>query len=111
MTPRDTQGPRVVEHAEGSAVIETFTVEFDRDGRPLEGFVIGRLGDGARCLANVDKEDWATLTSLVNPEREAIGRAGEVSRHPDGRNLFTFPRELNRGRDIPGPLPAEDGVR
>jgi acetyl-CoA C-acetyltransferase len=89
--PAETVGPRVMEHGEGRARIETFTVEFDREGLPMKGFVIGRFEDGSRVLANTAEGDRATLATLVDPTTEAIGRTGLVSRHPDGRNLFHFP--------------------
>ena len=90
VTPQGTEGPRVVAHAEGRAVLETFTVEYDREGHPRRGFVIGRLADGARFVANTAEGDRESLDALVDPEREAIGRTGVVTHHPDGRNLFRF---------------------
>lgn len=90
VTPLRTVGPRVVERGEGRVLIETFTVEYDREGHPVKGFVIGRLEDGSRVLANTREGDAATLAALVDTRVEAVGRAGLVSPHEDGRNLFRF---------------------
>jgi len=78
--------PEIVEAPEGPATIETYTVVHSRDGY-RGGIVIGRDAQGRRFVA-VTPEDEATLRSLE--EREGVGRAGRVTRHPDGkRNLFT----------------------
>ncbi|KAJ5239860.1 hypothetical protein N7468_004479 [Penicillium chermesinum] len=81
--------PRFTEHAEGDAVIETYTVEFNRKGHPARGCIVGRLlKDQQRFLAN--HGDETTLTQLASTTVEPIGRKGRVSRGSDGRNLFTF---------------------
>ncbi|RMD40494.1 hypothetical protein DV735_g4635, partial [Chaetothyriales sp. CBS 134920] len=103
--------PRIEENPEGEAVIETYTVEFNRDGTPLRGHVVGRLkeradgsdasslqgGGGARFLAN--HADEATLKQLASTAEEPIGRTGWVRRATaadgygddiEGRNVFTF---------------------
>jgi acetyl-CoA C-acetyltransferase len=80
--------PPLVETAEGAATVETYTVEFDRDGAPALGFVIGRQADGARFLANA--VDPATCAALVSPELEPVGMAGTVRTTPEGRNVFCF---------------------
>lgn len=94
-------GLKVIEHAEGPAVIEvrfcllcttlvneekTFTVQFDRQGKPDVGFIVGRLRDGSRFLANHGDED--TLLRLVETSMEPIGQQGVVKTHLDGSNLF-----------------------
>lgn len=82
--------PDTVEQATGEAVIETYTVEFDRSGIPGLGHVIGRLHDGKRFIAN--HADQATLDALSSLEREPIGRSGKVFTAKDGRNLFSIDR-------------------
>ncbi|KAH6662782.1 hypothetical protein B0J14DRAFT_610177 [Halenospora varia] len=86
----DESTPIVDEHAEGEAVIETYTVEFHRNGKPLRGHIVGRLlGNGHRFLAN--EKDEATLVQLASGTKEQIGRKGWVSRESGGRrNLFSF---------------------
>lgn len=82
--------PELDEKANGEAVVESYTVEFGRDGAPMRGHVVGRLGDnGHRFIAN--HGDDGTLKQLASQTEEQIGRKGWV-RNEDGtgRNLFTF---------------------
>lgn len=83
--------PEIDEVAEGEAVVETYTVEFGRDGAPLRGYVVGRLKrDGKRFLAN--HGDEATLRQLAANTVEAVGRTGWVRQDVErkGRGLFVF---------------------
>ncbi|KAL4807029.1 hypothetical protein BDV18DRAFT_136694 [Aspergillus unguis] len=81
--------PEIVEQAEGGAVIETYTVQFGRDGSPVLGFVIGLLTSGpkkgGRFVANV--QDKSTLQQLCS-STEQVGKRGFVS--TEGRNVFVF---------------------
>jgi acetyl-CoA acetyltransferase len=61
--------------AEGEAMIETFTVIYDRDGAASHGVVIARMQRGERVLARVT-EDISRLTNLGSTP---IGAAGEVA--------------------------------
>lgn len=76
-------GPPVVEAANGSATVETYTVMHDRKG-PSYAILFGRLGDGRRFIANTP-EDTGLLRNMV--ERDMIGASGNVT-HQDGRNVF-----------------------
>ncbi|KAI9653366.1 MAG: hypothetical protein M1831_006071 [Alyxoria varia] len=84
--------PQIAERAEGPAVIETYTVDFGRDGRPILGHVVGRLknngNNNRRFLAN--HADPQTLEQLSSWTTEPIGRTGYVTQDVDGRNLFRF---------------------
>jgi hypothetical protein len=85
----DVPVPEVVEHAEGEAVVETYTVAFERDGSPGAGFVVGRTKDGKRFVANHADEE--TLQQLASTTREPVGRTGWVTKEEGGdRNLFSF---------------------
>ncbi len=89
----DVPVPEVDVEAEGEAVVETYTVEFNRDGSPLRGHVVGRLkGNGHRFLAN--HGDERTLHELASWVKEPIGRSGLVRNEGGGkgkgRNLFSF---------------------
>jgi len=86
----ESAGPRLVETASGDATVETYTVSYARTGDPEHAFVIGRLGNGDRFLANAHPGDDATLRGLIDPDRESIGRAGTVVTADDGRNLFAL---------------------
>ncbi|KAK4505899.1 hypothetical protein PRZ48_003864 [Zasmidium cellare] len=81
--------PKIAEQAEGNATIETYTVEYDRENKPLRGHIVGRLRDGSRFLAN--HADEHTLKELSSWETEQINRKGVVTTdQKSGRNLFSF---------------------
>jgi acetyl-CoA C-acetyltransferase len=82
------ESPELVETADGEAVVETYTVAFDREGEPEQGIVIGRLGrdgSGGRFLANTPP-DRDLLWSMC--QQEFVGQQGLVSAGEDGRNVF-----------------------
>lgn len=64
-------------------------MDFNRDGTPGTGHVVGRLPSGERFLAN--HADEATLAQLIGNE-EPVGRRGWV-RNEDGINLFSFEKK------------------
>ena len=69
--------------------LQTYTVEFNRDGSPLRGNVVGRLKkNDHRFIANDGDEN--TLNQLSSRLKEQVGRSGFVRGGDDGRNLFTF---------------------
>jgi acetyl-CoA C-acetyltransferase len=80
--------PSVAERPIGPARIETYTVEYDRSGRPERGLIVGRLDDGARFIANTADGDPQTLHRLADPQAEPIGMTGHVGPGLDGRNVF-----------------------
>ncbi len=81
------ESPPLLEEAQGTATVETYTVVFGRDGEPEEGIVIGRLGsdDGPRFLANTGA-DRELLWAMCR--QEMVGQRGHVRRDPSGKNLF-----------------------
>jgi acetyl-CoA C-acetyltransferase len=75
----------LLDQADGTAEIETYTVVYDREGAPARGIVVGRLAaGGGRFLANTP-DDRALLEDLLT--REGVGRRGEV-RCVEGANRF-----------------------
>ena len=87
---QDEHGPVPVDTMYvGTLSIETFTVEYDREGHPARGYVLGRTPGGARTGVRVSKSDLTTLEALVDPDTEAVGRTGRVVRTED-RRLFTL---------------------
>lgn len=75
----------VADEAKGACVIESYTLEYGRDGRPAKGIILGRLdAEGQRFLANTPA-DPALLADLE--ANEPIGRRGVV-KHVDGMNVF-----------------------
>nr|POF14439.1 hypothetical protein CFP56_74919 [Quercus suber] len=90
----DVQVPEIQETAEGDAIIETYTVDFGRDGKPSQGHIVGRLKkNGHRFLANHAND--RTLQELCSASVEPIGRSGRVDPDGKGRNLFTFASDLS----------------
>ena len=69
-------GPRLVDETSGDGVIETYSVEYGRDGKPTRTFIIARLADGSRTVANgmCTDEEVRALT-----ESEGIGRKVRVT--------------------------------
>lgn len=77
--------------------LQTYTVEYKRDGSPLRGYIVGRLTkNGRRFLAN--DGDERTLRQMADRDVEFIGQKGwvEGDKRREGRSLFT----LDRGSKI-----------
>ena len=84
------ESPPSVERAEGPASVESYTVQFNREGEPEQGIIIGRLGDGekpgARFIANTPP-DTDLLWAMTR--EEFIGASGQVSHEAESeRNVF-----------------------
>ena len=77
------KGPNVVEHADGAAEIETYTVIHDRKG-PSYSILYGRLDDGSRFIANTES-DPALLAEMETTDY--LGMKGQV-KSKDGVNTF-----------------------
>ncbi len=95
LVPPEFSPPKLVETCPRQpvpATIETYTIEYDRAGGPLTGWVIGRLEGGERFLANVDVDkEKATVKALVDDHLEPIGTKGWVwndGGKDGGRNWF-----------------------
>ncbi|KAH7399397.1 hypothetical protein BKA66DRAFT_406370 [Pyrenochaeta sp. MPI-SDFR-AT-0127] len=88
----DVAAPQLALDAEGEAVVETYTVEFNRDGTPLRGHIIGRLkgSPNTRFLANHGNE--STLRQMAGGASEVVGKSGWVwqDAQTKGRGLFSF---------------------
>jgi hypothetical protein len=87
----DGNAPELAVAAQGEAVVETYTVEFKRDGTPLRGHVVGRLKSGGkRFLAN--HGDEVTLKQMAGGKNEIVGKRGWVWQDGEnkGRGLFAF---------------------
>jgi len=78
------KGPPLIDEASGRATVETYTLFHDRQGRPVEAVIIGRLTDGSRFLAKPPKNK-DLLTTMT--EQEFINQQGKV-KFKDGFNLF-----------------------
>ncbi|MDJ0846782.1 MAG: acetyl-CoA acetyltransferase [Myxococcota bacterium] len=82
--PEVPEGTASTEPVAGKARLLTYAVNFDRDGAPARGIVIGRTDEGRRFVANTP-DDRTLLEDFV--AREEVGREGRV-RVEDGRNVF-----------------------
>ena len=81
-------GPALVDAPEGAAEIESYTVRFDRENRPVESMLYLRLPDGRRSLANGEKSD-ALFRLLL--EVEGVGVRGRVTAgRENAPNLFAL---------------------
>ena len=75
--PEDLRrGPELVDAPEGPAVVETYTVEYDRTGAPVRSVLVLRLPDGRRSVANGETTP-AAIAALT--EAEGVGRPGTVA--------------------------------
>ncbi|KAJ5150294.1 acetyl-CoA acetyltransferase [Penicillium atrosanguineum] len=75
--------PPIDSETEGEARVETYTVEFNRDGSPEQAYIVGRLtGSNHRFLANHGNQ--ATLKRLASTSEEPIGIIGTVMPDPTG---------------------------
>lgn len=81
-----TEHPPVVEPTEGTGAIETYTVEFNRDGTPKRGWVIGRTESGERFPAIVT--DAASMAELARTDLEPIGRRGIIGTVDDDDDML-----------------------
>jgi len=79
--------PAVVDpDAKGPAVIEAYTVSYDRDGKPCRGIVLGKTDNGSRFMANTP-DSLGFLESFVAEEQ--VGTSGVLSR--DGEMMRFSP--------------------
>ncbi len=87
MAPELVTGPELVEQPDGPGTVETYTVEFGREGAPIRGVVVVRLDDGRRTVAQVEPRP-DVLARLV--EAEGVGRRGRASAGGDEPNRFVL---------------------
>jgi len=80
--------PKIVENADGAAVIETFAIPSNRDGSPSHGIIMARMESGARTLARVDGRETAILAQLMDKSRYAIGDKGRVVKAEKGPSTW-----------------------
>ncbi len=85
--------PEVLEEADGSGIVESYTVMYAK-GQPAYAIVIGRLdGNGGRFLANNVDEDAQTLRQVL--ASDPIGKKIYVRSFGNG-NKFAFSQERMR---------------
>jgi acetyl-CoA C-acetyltransferase len=84
--------PPIVEDYTGEAHIETYSVPFNRDGKPSFATIIGRTPAGARVIAHVRPDNEMVLQLLTSEEIEAVGTPGRVHALADGRRTWEAAR-------------------
>ncbi|KAL2699355.1 hypothetical protein AAEP93_009330 [Penicillium crustosum] len=92
--PASPLPPSISMHGEGEAIVETYTVEYDRENHPKLGHIVCRLkSNGHRLIAN--HGDIPTLEQLSSWTEEPIGRIGFLRRSltTAGQNLFFFRKD------------------
>ena len=82
--------PPLDERYEGPAMLETWTVHFDREGQPRLGTVVARTPAGGRTLAIVPADDPASFAPLLAPSATPVGSAGQIAAEPDGTRRWAF---------------------
>jgi acetyl-CoA C-acetyltransferase len=97
--------PGVAFEADGTGVIETYTVVYDKDG-PTHAIVVGRLdATGERFFANTHETDRETLDALIGSDplgRKVFVRSFGVGNRVAlraGRLAELFPAKVPRLRD------------
>lgn len=80
--------PPLLDSYVGPADIETFSVNFDRNGMASYGIVVGRTPSGQRVLARVDGSDAATIAFLTNVDRSPVGSHGRTVPGADNLNYW-----------------------
>ena len=73
----------------GEAMVETYTVLFDREGAPRHGIVIAKTPDSGRTIAGVAGHSPA-VASLLDPLVPCVGRKGLIESVADGPAQFAF---------------------
>lgn len=86
--------PDLDESYEGIAMVETWTVHFDRNGRPGSGVVIARTPAGTRTLAAIDLDDTTALSQFTGDCWGIVGKAGSISLR-GGRQIWSFAKMAN----------------
>jgi acetyl-CoA C-acetyltransferase len=74
----------------GPADLETYTVLFDRDGKPRHGVVVAQGPRGVRAICRAAADDTETIEALLDPSIEAVGRRGIIEADVDGISRWRF---------------------
>jgi acetyl-CoA C-acetyltransferase len=80
--------PPFIEDYAGPGVVETYTVFYERDGRPKSGVVVGRTPSGERFLAKVDAGDGGAVAFFTDGRTEPVGTAGQAAPNREGIQVW-----------------------
>jgi acetyl-CoA C-acetyltransferase len=56
--------------------VETYTVFYERDGRPRAGIVVGKTPAGERFLAKIPATEENAIAYLTDGKAEPVGASG-----------------------------------
>jgi acetyl-CoA C-acetyltransferase len=84
---RDAIPPLDKDYA-GPAVIETYTVFYDRNGDAKGGVVVAKTAKGARSLAHIDVNNADDIAFFTDGAAEPVGTAGIISESDDQNRRF-----------------------
>lgn len=84
--------PPLLDTYAGPAKLETYTVTYARDGKPIAGIVIARTPDGGRVMACAPASDTETIALLTSATRNAIGAPGHVHTDASGKPVWSIAR-------------------
>jgi acetyl-CoA C-acetyltransferase len=73
----------------GDAVVESYTVFFNREGQPASGVVIARTDQNKRTLARIDVQDARLLAFFTDGAADPVGQQGRVVVQDGVRNWQT----------------------
>lgn len=76
--------PTLLDTYFGDAVIETYTVFYDREGAAKSGVIVGRTPTDERFLAHVAGDNAEAIAFLTDGSREPVGVQGRVTTDADG---------------------------
>lgn len=76
--------PEFADQASGKGTVESFTVLFAANGAVEHGVTMLRTDAGARTLGRVAPDDKATLATLMDLDRSAVGAVGTITMADDG---------------------------
>lgn len=79
--------PELAEAHSGPAIVETYTVLYDRNGDVRHAIVIAATPEGKRTVAKVPASDFHSIAALTSSVAEPIGSTGTIE-HRDGTNIW-----------------------
>lgn len=82
--------PKLLEDYEGEAIIETFTIVYDREGAPVHAPIVARTSAGERVVARVPGENRDVIELLSDRTNDPIGTRGRIVRTADGLLHFSL---------------------
>lgn len=80
--------PAMDEAYVGAAVIETYTVLYDREGKPRHGVIVAKTAQGSRTLAKIPAEDAAGIAFLTDGKADPVGTAGTIMMVESGDQIW-----------------------